>query len=32
VQQQEQRIALLRRHGYKTVFERDGFVVLHSPA
>lgn len=31
VKQQEQRIALLRRHGYKTAFERGGFIVLHSP-
>jgi len=31
VKQQEQRIALLRKHGYKTVFERGGFIVLHSP-
>jgi uncharacterized membrane protein len=31
VEQQEQRIALLRKHGYKTVFERGGFIVLHSP-
>ena len=31
VKQQEQRIALLRKHGYKTIFERGGFIVLHSP-
>ena len=31
VKQQEQRIALLREHGYQTVFERGGFIVLHSP-
>jgi hypothetical protein len=31
VQEQEQRIALLKRHGYKTVFDRGGFIVLHSP-
>jgi uncharacterized membrane protein len=31
VKQQEQRIALLRKHGYQTVFERGGFIVLHSP-
>jgi uncharacterized membrane protein len=31
VSQQEQRIALLREHGYKTVFDRGGFIVLHSP-
>ncbi len=31
VRQQEQRIALLRRHGYQTVFERDGYVVLRRP-
>src|ERR1035438_3211501 len=24
------RIALLKRHGYKTVFDRGGFIVLHS--
>jgi hypothetical protein len=32
VRQQEQRIALLRKHGYQTVFDRGGFIVLHSPA
>ena len=31
VEQQEQRIALLREHGYQTVFDRGGFIVLHSP-
>ena len=31
VQEQEQRIALLKQHGYKTVFDRGGFIVLHSP-
>ena len=31
VQEQEQRIALLERHGYKAVFDRGGFIVLHSP-
>jgi uncharacterized membrane protein len=31
VQQQEARIALLRRHGYQTVFDRGGFIVLRSP-
>ena len=31
VQEQEQRIALLKRHGYQTVFDRGGFIVLHSP-
>lgn len=31
VKQQEQRIALLRKHGYQTVFEQGGFIVLHSP-
>jgi hypothetical protein len=31
VRQQEKRIALLRQHGYKTVFDRGGFIVLHSP-
>ena len=31
VKQQEQRTALLRKHSYKTVFERGGFIVLHSP-
>jgi hypothetical protein len=31
VQEQVQRLALLRRHGYKTVFERGGYIVLHSP-
>jgi uncharacterized membrane protein len=31
VQEQEQRIALLQRHGYQTVFDRGGFIVLHSP-
>jgi uncharacterized membrane protein len=31
VPEQVQRIALLRRHGYKTVFERGGFIVMHSP-
>jgi hypothetical protein len=31
VQEQEQRIALLKRHGYKTVFDRGGYIVLHSP-
>ncbi len=31
VQEQEQRIALLKRHGYQTVFDRGGFIVLRSP-
>jgi len=31
VEQQEQRVALLRKHGYVTVFERGGYIVLHSP-
>jgi uncharacterized membrane protein len=31
VKQQKQRIALLKRHGYKTVFDRRGFIVLHGP-
>ena len=31
VKQQEQRIALLRKHGYKTVFDRGGYIVLHGP-
>ena len=31
VAQQEQRIALLRKHGYQTVFQHGGFIVLHSP-
>jgi uncharacterized membrane protein len=31
VTQQEQRLALLRAHGYQTVFDRGGFIVLHSP-
>jgi uncharacterized membrane protein len=31
VTQQEQRVALLRKHGYMTVFERGGYIVLHSP-
>ena len=31
VQDQDQRITLLKRHGYKTVFDRGGFIVLHSP-
>jgi uncharacterized membrane protein len=29
--QQIQRVAQLESHGYKVVFERDGFVVLHRP-
>ena len=29
--QQEQRLALLRKHGYQTVFEHGGFIVLHAP-
>jgi uncharacterized membrane protein len=29
---QQQRVALLSRSGYKIVFERDGFVVLHRAA
>jgi uncharacterized membrane protein len=32
VSQQEQRIALLKKHGYQAVFDRGGFIVLHSPA
>jgi uncharacterized membrane protein len=31
VAQQERRLALLRKHGYKTVFEHGGFIVLHAP-
>jgi uncharacterized membrane protein len=31
VEQQEQRVALLKKHGYETVFERGGYIVLHSP-
>ena len=31
VEQQEQRIALLKEHGYQTVFDRAGFIVLRSP-
>jgi hypothetical protein len=31
VEQQVQRVALLRKHGYETVFERGGYIVLHSP-
>jgi hypothetical protein len=30
VNQQEQRVALLRKHGYQIVFERGGFIVPHS--
>lgn len=30
VKQQEQRVALLRKHGYQIVFQRGGFIVLHS--
>ncbi len=29
---QKQRVALLRKRGYQTVFERGGYIVLHSPA
>jgi hypothetical protein len=29
VTQQKQSVALLLRSGYRTVFERDGYVVLH---
>jgi uncharacterized membrane protein len=29
--EQEQRIALLEHSGYKVVFERDGYLVLHRP-
>jgi uncharacterized membrane protein len=29
VQAQQQRVALLRRHGYQVVFERRGYLVLH---
>jgi hypothetical protein len=32
VEQQKQRVALLRKRGYQTVFERGGYIVLHSPA
>ena len=35
VREQRQRVALLERHGYQVVFQRDGYVVLHrsgSPA
>jgi uncharacterized membrane protein len=31
VQQQIQRVDLLRKHGYQTVFERGGYIVLKSP-
>jgi hypothetical protein len=31
VEQQEQRLALLKKHGYETVFDHGGFIVLHSP-
>jgi hypothetical protein len=29
--QQRQRVALLERSGYRIVFERGGYVVLHRP-
>ncbi len=32
VAQQEQRLALLKKHGYQTVFDHGGFIVLHSPS
>jgi uncharacterized membrane protein len=32
VKQQEQRLALLRQHGYKTVYDHGGYIVLHSPS
>jgi uncharacterized membrane protein len=31
VQEQERHIALLERHGYRVVFQRRGYVVLHRP-
>ncbi|MBB5136515.1 putative membrane protein [Thermocatellispora tengchongensis] len=31
VEQQQQRVAELRAQGYRTVFEREGLVVLHRP-
>jgi uncharacterized membrane protein len=31
VQEQDQRITVLKQHGYKTVFDRGGYIVLHSP-
>ena len=31
VKDQVARIAFLRAHGYVTVFQRDGFIVLHAP-
>jgi hypothetical protein len=30
--QQVQRVALLRVHGYVTVFSDDGYIVMHAPA
>jgi uncharacterized membrane protein len=32
VEQQKQRLALLEKHGYRIVFDRGGYVVLHSPS
>jgi uncharacterized membrane protein len=29
VREQRQRVALLERHGYRVVFQRDGYLVLH---
>jgi hypothetical protein len=29
--EQKQRVALLKKHGYITVFERGGYIVLKSP-
>jgi len=31
VQEQQQRIALLEQHGYRVVFRRGGYLVLHRP-
>jgi uncharacterized membrane protein len=32
VQEQIQRVALLKKHGYQTVFDRGGYIVLKSPS
>ncbi len=32
LQEQRQRVALLLRHGYRIVFQRDGYLVLHRGA
>ncbi len=32
IAEQVQRVALLRKHGYQTVFERGGYIVLKSPS